>query len=247
MAEGADEVSMFFKKRSIDKALQALQSVSTLGVEIDNSKEIMLNTIEKVSQKHSNSDSSELNFQLGISWHNYCEWYVRGNQRLDYLQKAIHHFGKAYDLETAQKGSERIKYASHLGHVLVDEAKVRDLDRAIPLLEYVYNSLQAYTPDLCSYADALYKNGDYTESANVAMQLTKWAQQETPKGEIVPPAPLKIAAKAYRAQVKSLAKSEQYDKAIIASSKLLESGFATNNDERIHQKLLKDAAEKMGK
>jgi hypothetical protein len=114
---------------------------------------------------------------------------------------------------------------------------VRDLQRGIPLLETVFQSTRDYEPLLCSYAEAIYKTGDFEKAAAVATELRRRAKESKEWKDSIPPAPMGIAAKAYRAGIKQLKKGGDVKEAFAVSEKLLQTGVATENDRRIHEKL----------
>ncbi len=229
---------MFFFKMSVTEAIESLKRASSFGLGSQPSQPDMLKLLEKVEKQHPASKSPELEYWLGIAWRNYTAWFVRGDERKPYLEKAITHFDKAYKMETESKGTNWITYASELGKLLIDEAIVRDLDRGIFLLGQVYDNTTDYEPELCSYADALYKANRFQEAADVAISLNKRASKSQRWRDSIPPAPMAIAARAYRAQVKQYKKENQLKKAIMASTRLLETGCATDNDKRVHAQLI---------
>jgi hypothetical protein len=101
----------------------------------------------------------------------------------------------------------------------------------------VFESVSDYVPLLCYYPEALYKVGDYLKSAEVATELHRRAtlSQEIKGG--LPTAPMQTAAKAYRALARQLKKDGKFLDATSASSRLLDTGFATETDLKIHKKL----------
>ncbi len=162
----------------------------------------MLKAIEKVETQHPNSNSAELEYSLGIAWRNYTAWFIRSDERKPYLEKAVMQFAKAYTLEKGSSGTKWTSYASELGALLVEEALIRDLERGIPLLEAVFQSTRDYEPLLCTYAQAIYKSGNIQKAAAVAIELHRRAKKSKEWKDSVPPAPMRIAAMAYRAHIK---------------------------------------------
>ena len=197
----------------------------------------MLNLIENIERQHANSDSAELHFMLGVAWEFYTAWFVRGDNRKPFLQKMLEHLDRALSIEERNSGARRNDYASRLGSELVEEAQVRDIHRGIELLRSVFESVSDYVPLLCSYPEALYKAGDYSKSAEVATDLHRRATQSKDLLSNLPTAPLQTAAKAYRAIVRQSKKDKKFLDAMFASSGLLATGFATENDLQIHKKL----------
>jgi hypothetical protein len=226
----------FFKMR-IPDAIRSLQRVSSFGLGPQPTQAQMLRTIEKVETERPNSNSAELEYWLGIAWRNYTAWFIRGDKRKPHLEKAVIHFENAYTLEKGSSGAKWMTYSSELGALLVEEAPVRDLERGIQLLEAVFDSTRDYEPLLCTYADAIYKSGDFHEAAAVAAELHRRAEESGEWKDCVPPAPMRIAAKACRARIKQLKKDGKLKEAFAVSETLLQTGAATDNDQRIHEKL----------
>jgi hypothetical protein len=197
----------------------------------------MLRAIETVENSHAKSISPELHYWLGIAWRNYTAWFVRGAGRKPFLQKAATHLERAYLLEEDKSGSTWRGYACELGALLADEALIRDLDRAIPVFEAVFSSTDRYEPLLCSFAEAVYKTGDYEKAASVATELHNRAKRAQKEFGCVPPAPMRIAAKALRARTKHLKKEGDARGALSVSEELLRTGCATETDRRNHEKL----------
>lgn len=228
---------MFFKM-TVSRAIESLKEVASFESATQASQAEMLNIIEKVEKQHPDSNSAQLEYWLGVAWRNYTAWFVRGDDREEYLLKAADHLQRAYDIEISGSGLNWAIYAGALGSLLVNEAIVRDLERAIPLLEKLFKSTQSYDPLLCSYADALYKAKEFEAAAEVASALHQRAESSEEWEDFVPPAPMRIAAKAYRAQVRQFKKKGQLKEAVEVSEKLLKTGAATENDERIYQRLI---------
>lgn len=101
---------MFFFKMSVTEAIESLRA-SSFGLGPQPSQPDMLKLLEKVEKQHPASKSPELEYWLGIAWHNYGAWFVRGDERKPYLEKAITDFDKAYKMEIGSKGTNWITYA----------------------------------------------------------------------------------------------------------------------------------------
>ena len=230
---------MFLFKMSIPDAIRSLQQISSFGLGPQPTQQQMLKAIERVESQHPTSNSAELEYWLGIAWRNYTAWFIRGDERKSYLEKAVMHFKKAYTLEKGSSAAQWKTYASELGALLVQEALIRDLAQGIPLLETVFQSTQDYEPLLCAYAEAIYKSGDFQKAAVVATELHRRAKKSKEWKDRVPPAPMRIAAMAYRAHIKQSQKDGKAKEAFAVSERLLQTGAATDNDQRIHEKLAK--------
>jgi hypothetical protein len=228
---------MSLSKISVSDAIRSLQQAVSFGLGPQPTQAQMLETVRMVEDQHPASNSAELEYWLGIAWRNYAAWFVRGDERKPYLEKAIGHFEKAYTVEKASSGTRWKTYASELGALLVDEALIRDLEHGIFLLEAVFQSTQDYEPLLCSYAEAIYKTGDFEKAAVIATELYKRAKSSKEWKQNIPPAPMRIAAMAYRAEIKHLKKGGKVREALSASNNLLNTGAASENDRKIHEKL----------
>ncbi len=224
-------------KPSISDAIHSLERVASFGLGPQPTQAQMLETVQRIEDQYPASHSAELEYWLGIAWRNYTAWFVRGDERKPYLEKAIAHLERAYSLEKANSGQRWKTYASELGALLVDEALMRDLDRGIPLLEAVFQSTQDYEPLLCSYAEAIYKTGDFEKAAAVATELYRRAKSSKEWKQNIPPAPMRIAAMAYRAEIKQLKKDGKISEALSISNALLNTGAASDNDRKTHEKL----------
>jgi hypothetical protein len=104
-------------------------------------------------------------------------------------------------------------------------------------LEPVFQLTQDYEPLLCSYAEAIYKTGDFEKAATVATELHKRAKNSKEWKQNIPPAPMRIAAMAYRAEIKQLRKDGKVREALSVSNSLLSTQAASENDRKIHEKL----------
>ena len=55
----------------------------------------MLLQIIAIEGKSTNIKDTNLNYALAIAYKNYCAWFVRGNERKKYLDKALSHLKQA--------------------------------------------------------------------------------------------------------------------------------------------------------
>ncbi len=228
---------MFQSRLSVSEAVRLLERACSFGLGAQPTQQEMLKTIEKIEGQYSNTDSAELQYWLGGTWRCYTAWFIRGEERKSYLQKALIHLEKAYTIEASNSGVKQNTYACHLGSLLVEEALIRNLERGIQLLETVFKSTSNYEPLLCNYAEALYKSGDYQKSADVATELHRRARESKEWKNSIPPAPMRIATKAYRALARELKSGGKLLEAVYVSTRLLDTGFATDNDHKVHKKL----------
>jgi len=199
----------------------------------------MLNTIERIERECPDVDSAELNYWLGIAWRNFTAWYIRGEERRGYLEKAVSYLEKAYEIEKRFSGNRWKQYAGEWGRLLIDEKIVRDLEKGITILEELYINETDYEPTLYHYADGLYKKGEFEKAAEVALELINRAAKTELFKDGVPPGLKKIAAKVDRALIRKYKKEGSLNKAIEISERLLENPAASERDKLNHEKLKK--------
>ena len=148
----------------------------------------------------------------------YTAWYVRGDDRKSFLERAVRHY--------RMSGNR-----AALGRLLVEEAQVRDLKQAIPLLEEIYTNTKTFDPTLCFYAEALYKDGQFIPAYEAALRIHRLAEEQyKSRPESIPTMPMQVAAKSLRAEARRLKKAGQQQKALTMLTRLRETGQATAND-----------------
>ena len=171
-----------FKDES--EAVTALMRISSMGFgsEQDFDKANMLKVVNEVTEGFAaDSKNPKLFYWLGIAWRNFTAWHVRGDERKEYLEKSVSYYDKALNLSRDTLPVQlpvdkrhnadyldQIDIAGDLGDLLVNEALIRDLDRAEQVLQFVYENTDEYEPCLCAYADLFYKKGDYQKCIEVA-------------------------------------------------------------------------------
>ncbi len=227
---------MFFK-RSEQKAIDSLKDVASFGLGPQPKPSEMLSIIEQVESQYPRNNSAELEYWLGITWRNYTAWFIRGDDRKAHLEKTVAHLERAYEIEKAHSGANLTDYADVLGILLVEESTVRNLPRGIALLESVFQNTREYDPYLCAYAEAIYKIGEYQKAAEIALELHRRAERSNEWKGSIPLAPIRIAAKSYRAEIKELKSERRFRDALSISEKLVQTDFATANDLKVHRKL----------
>jgi len=219
-----------------------LERACSFGVGPQPTEQELLRIIEGVERQHDQAQSAELHCCLGGAWKYYTALFVRGPDRKPYLQRALRYYEQAYEMEALRSPASANRYAATLGSMLVDHPLVRELERGIALLECAFLATTDYEPVFCSYAEALYKTGDYEKAAAVAAELHKRACASEAWKSGAPPAPMRIAAKAYRAIVRGMRKQGRLAEALQVSGKLLETGASSTNDEVVHDRLAQGAA-----
>ncbi len=240
------------KYKDDNEAITALMRITSMGFgdEQDFKKENMLSVIGDIEKEFQNTTNPRLVYWLGIAWRNFTAWHIRGDERKGNLDKAISYFNKAFGLskntlpvqlplEKRHNAEylDQIDIAGELGHMLVDDAPIRDLDRAEKALKFVFDNTKEYEPCLCSYAELFYKRGNYLKSAEIGLNISDRCAISPEWKDSPPPAPLGIVGSAYRALAKQAKKEGNNDVAIIYFEKMKKLKIATENDLKILDKL----------
>jgi hypothetical protein len=227
--------------------VKLLHEMTTLRLgEPPPSNEKMLAAIEDTEARFSAERSFELELVLGGALYTYVFNCVRGNARRTFLERIVSHWERA--LSFAQAGDwdvlprsrlrPEIYVRAILGSFLVREALVRDLNKALTHLECVRCATEIYVPELCSYADALYKRGDYLACAKMAAELqARIATDPEWRNVPEPPALSRLRAQGYRAEAKKQQKLGDVQRAAEMYSELVGTGAATPNDLRMRKRL----------
>lgn len=113
---------------------------------------------------------------------------------------------------------------------LVKNAKIRDLDRAEAILSRLWETADKYEPGFCTYAELFYKRGEFKRSAVVALEAHSRALASPEWAEDPPPAPLNLAAKAYRALGRQSKKAGDLDLAAHYYQQVVDLDRATKTD-----------------
>lgn len=226
-----------------NEAIKKLQNFTVVGPDTTTmpDPEKMRSTIEEVERTFGPDFPAPLADALANAILCYTAWYVRGDDRKSFLERAVRYYRLS--------GNK-----AALGRLLVEEAQVRDLKQAIPLLEELYTNTKTYDPALCFYADALYKDGQFIPAYEAALHIHRLAEKTkkywdarmeqlgpNPSGPeyrmvvehfmgSVPTMPMQVAAKSLRAEARRLKKAGQQQEAITMLTRLRETGQATAND-----------------
>lgn len=206
--------------------------------------------INKVERLYPESNSYDLEYWLGLALRNYNGWFIRGEERKVYLEKAINHLERAYTLSEGIIPNEysqdkrhftdyvdRNTIACEIGILLIKEAIVRDLEKGINYIKPVFESTKDYYPAFCTYAEAFYKLGDYLKAAEIAFESHRRATESLEFKDHIPTSPLSIAGKSLRAKVKECKKNGDIDFAISLLQKSVDMKIASNNDVKMLNKL----------
>ena len=237
-----------------NEAITALMRITSMGFgdEQDFNKENMLKVIGDIENEFQNTKNPKIAYWMGIAWRNFTAWHIRGDERKEYLDKAVFCFDKAFSLSTNTlpvqlplekrhnaEYLDQIDIAGELGHMLVDDAPVRDLVRAEKVLKFVFESTDEYEPCLCSYAELFYKRGNYLKSAEIGLNISDRCAISPEWKDSPPPAPLGIVGSAYRALAKQAKKEGNHKEAVALLEKMRKLKVATENDIKILEKLKK--------
>lgn len=243
------------KPQNDTDAISTLFSISSFGTggTINQNKDGMHKTLISISEYAEPLNNPILAYWLGIGWRNFTAWYIRGEDRKPYLNKIVQYFSKAFDLskdtlpvKLPTHERHKVQYvgqidiAGELGPLLVNEALIRDLDRAEEILEFVYISSEDYEPCLCAYAEIFYMKGDFNKCAEIALNIHNRAEHSE-RWDCTPPAPMRIFGKAYRALGKQAKKENRFPEAIQYFQKMKDLDIATENDLKILKRLKEES------
>lgn len=242
---------MYFSKMSVAQAIRFLIDMSCSGPGNESKRSEMYRLFSEVEKYFMDSASYELEYWLGFALRNYTSWFVRGEERKLYLQRAVQHLEKAYILSKGiipeelparerynTMSLDRRMIACEIGSLFIDEAIIRNLEKGISYLSVVFNNTTEYYPQLCSYAEAFYKRGDCLKAAEIAFELCRRVENSSEWKEAGEPPALKdIIAKAYRTKAKQYVKNKETELAVNFFQKLVDLSLATDNDRKLLDKL----------
>ncbi len=89
----------------------------------------MKNEIDAVEEAISEQNDSEMLYELGVSYNLYCAWYLRGADRKSVLEKTIYFLQSSIDI------AENPKVSTELARILIEDKPVRDLRRALAIVD----------------------------------------------------------------------------------------------------------------
>lgn len=207
------------------EAIQSLKRcyVFAPGEEIPQNE--IISIINSIEREFPNSRSWELELLLGKSLVGYTSFSIRGDDRKPYYERILAHYIRAYEL------SKRDDIALVIGHLLIENAVIRDLDRGISYISPIFESKDNYEPEFCAYADAFYKKGDFRK----VIEITEQTEAKCGTGKVwgvAPPAVFSIRAKAYRGLIKELQKNDRYEEAFMYLQRMVDQGIASENDKK---------------
>jgi hypothetical protein len=134
------KLSSLFSSTEEPSAAERLGRLTLVGPGVTlPDRDEMLSVIEEVERASETNLTEPLANALGYAIECYTAWHVRGDDRKAFLQRACDYYRRA--------GNN-----AALAKLLVEEAQVRNLEEAIPLLETIYKDSKEYDPVLCSYS-----------------------------------------------------------------------------------------------
>jgi len=124
------------KKSSTDKAETLIQELFFVSSGLsdyafnDSKKDEMLSLFIKTEKEIINLNNPAFYYQVGVAYRNYCAWFIRGEERKQYLEKAVLYFEKAINTDP-----EFTQAKADLSILLIEERVVRNLDKGIKYIE----------------------------------------------------------------------------------------------------------------
>lgn len=100
----------------------------TPGSDFEKNKKSMLQELVDIEKLSGNLDY-EFHFYIGLAYRNFCAWYVRGDERIEYLEKIVFHLKESIELN-----ADFVESKIELIRILIEESKVRDLDKALGIV-----------------------------------------------------------------------------------------------------------------
>lgn len=94
----------------------------------------MLSTIVEIEKSSTQLEHSELFYSIAIAYRNYCAWFVRGNDRKQYLEKCLFYLNESLSIVPGN-----INVKSELGRLLIEEKAIRNVSKGMKLLEDLKN------------------------------------------------------------------------------------------------------------
>jgi tetratricopeptide (TPR) repeat protein len=162
---------------------------------IDEVRSKMDKTISEIEKQFPKGNSQELEYMLGVATLLYTEWFIRGDERKQYLQRAVEHVEKIEECETANvqaedyesrftlfNGTNDVPIKSSKGedaftawttgfNLDINEEIRQDLEKFISYLEPIYNNTEDYRPIYGHYVDAYRSLGNYEKAIKLGLEL----------------------------------------------------------------------------
>lgn len=124
------------KQPSTDKAETLIQELLFVSSGLsehsfnESKKDEMLSLLIKTEKEIINLNNPAFYYQVGVAYRNYCAWFIRGEERKQYLEKAVFYFEKAIN-----SNPEFTQAKADISILLIEERLIRDLDKGIRYIE----------------------------------------------------------------------------------------------------------------
>lgn len=115
----------------------------------------MLKIITNIESESSNIRDTNFYYFLAIAYRNYCEWFVRGDNKKIYLNKTISYLKKSLEYS-----SDNIQASAELGELLIEKKIIRNLSEGIKILENLKSRGQMPNYLNSTLSKALRQNGE---------------------------------------------------------------------------------------
>lgn len=162
---------------------------------IDEIRSNMCKAISEIEKKFSKSNSKELKYFLGVATLLYTEWFIRGDEREQCLQRAVDYVDKAEECDTANvqgegyesrftlfNGTKNIPTRSSKGedaftawttgfNLDINEEIRQDFEKFVSYLEPIFNNTEDYRPIYSHYVDAYRSLGNYEMAIKLGLEL----------------------------------------------------------------------------
>lgn len=169
-------------------ASQELENVACTGVTANfANKEQMWATINKNEAIVNSEPTVDNCYWLGVAYHNYCTWFIRGKERTQYLEKAVYYFELAFKeskttLSVHTNDSfewlSQVRIAGELARLLIDQAVTRNLDKGKEYAQFVFDSIDGYDPSMISMIKYYYKTEQYEKSIQIAKEIRQRIKED---------------------------------------------------------------------
>lgn len=103
-------------------------------IEKDEKSSEMLSIITEIEKTSTQLKSSDLFYSIAIAYRNYCVWFVRGDNRKQFLEKCLFYLNESLSITP-----NNINTKSELGRLLIEEKAIRNLSKGIKILEDLKN------------------------------------------------------------------------------------------------------------
>ena len=90
----------------------------------------MKSSLDEIDHSVGKDTTSAVEYALAIGFRNFTAWYIRGDERKTYLEKAAAHLKKAIALDPDNKQAK-----TELASLLIEEKQIRDLDEGLGLAQ----------------------------------------------------------------------------------------------------------------